>query len=161
DYVYNATGVDPAGSPLAWTLDAAPAGMSIDSRRGRVRWTPTASELASQQVEIRLTNGEGLSVTQRFKVHVRAINVPPIITSAPPRASGLVYRYPVVATEPDGSAVTFSLPTAPAGMSIDPASGLIQWTPTAAQLGTNPVTVTATDPQGAHASQNFVIVVGV
>ena len=86
-------------------------------------------------------------------------NQPPIITSTPPLAAGAVYQYAVAATDPEGSPVSFSLPTAPAGMSIDPASGLIQWTPTAAQLGSNPVTVAATDPQGASASQTFSIVV--
>ena len=58
--------------------------MSIDPMRGRVRWSPTADQLGSQQVVIRLTNGEGLSTTQAFTVQVRAIDVPPLITSTPP-----------------------------------------------------------------------------
>jgi hypothetical protein len=36
--------------------------------------------------------------------------------------------------------LTFSLPTAPAGMTID-AAGLVTWQPTAAQFGSHPVQV--------------------
>ena len=47
-----------------------------------------------------------------------------------------LYTYDVDANDPDGDTLTFSLDAAPAGMSIDTASGLIQWTPDAAQVGT-------------------------
>jgi hypothetical protein len=41
--------------------------------------------------------------------------------------------------------VLFSL-LASAGMTIDPVSGLIQWTPTLAQVGIHTITVAAIDP---------------
>ncbi len=42
-------------------------------------------------------------------------------------------------------------------MSIDPASGLVSWLPLSNQLGSHQVVVTASDPQGARASQSFVL----
>src|SRR5262249_105319 len=37
------------------------------------------------------------------------------------------YLYKVKAIDPDGDALTYSLTTAPAGMAIDPSTGLISW----------------------------------
>jgi hypothetical protein len=71
---------------------------------------------------------------------------------------GQLYSYDVDATDPDaGDVLTYSLDVAPAGMTIDSISGLIQWTPTAAQLGLNAVTVRADDGRGAFATQSFSI----
>ncbi len=44
-------------------------------------------------------------------------------------------------------------------MTIDPDSGLVQWTPTAGQLGSHTVTVSATDPAGQTARQSFTLTV--
>ncbi len=53
------------------------------------------------------------------------------------------YQVTVVATDRDNDPITFSLERAPDGMTIDAASGLIQWTPTAA--GSERVIVKASD----------------
>jgi RHS repeat-associated protein len=160
-YAYNATGNDPDGTPLVWSLDAAPTGMSIDPAQGTVRWTPTADELGSQNVVLRLTNGGGLSVTQSFTVTVRAVNVPPVITSAPPTQAGAgqAYSYAVRASDADGDSLTYSLTADPAGMTIDPATGMIRWTPTAAQVGTQSAAVLVDDGQGETATQTWNVVV--
>ena len=41
--------------------------------------------------------------------------------------AGQPYTYPVKAIDPDNDPLTYSLTTAPAGMTIDPATGLITW----------------------------------
>jgi cytochrome c peroxidase len=88
-------------------------------------------------------------------------NNPPTITSTAitTAGAGQLYNYDVNATDPDGDALTFSLVTAPAGMTIQAATGLIAWTPTVAQAGPNNVTVRATDPGGLFAEQSFTITV--
>jgi hypothetical protein len=43
----------------------------------------------------------------------------------------VAYTYDVDATDPDGDTLTYSLTTKPAGMTINPSTGLINWTPTA------------------------------
>ena len=95
-------------------------------------------------------------------VEVNNVNTPPSITSSPSTSvtAESPYAYAVAATDPDpGEALTYSLSTAPAGMSIDPASGLVSWTPSAAQVGDNPTEVIVTDIGGLEDSQSFTIIV--
>jgi len=70
-----------------------------------------------------------------------------------------VYSYDVEATDPDGDALTYSLDAAPAGMSIDPATGLITWPVTPNEAGRHAVTVRARDPGGASDTQSYVLTV--
>lgn len=85
----------------------------------------------------------------------------PSITSSPVTTAleSQPYSYQVVATDPDGGTLTFTVATAPAGMTIGAASGLINWTPSHAQVGANAVGVRVTDPTGLSAMQNFSITV--
>lgn len=94
------------------------------------------------------------------RITVTAPNSPPQFTSAPitTAAVGVPYIYGPRVTDPDpGDVLTFSLPTAPAGMMIDPATGLIRWTPTAGQLGSQDVGVKVQDARGLFALQGYTV----
>jgi hypothetical protein len=54
----------------------------------------------------------------------------------------------VVATDPEGDAITFSLPGAPGNASLDPSSGLFSWRPALADTGEKTIPFQASD--GAH-----------
>jgi RHS repeat-associated protein len=84
-------------------------------------------------------------------------NHAPEIASAPVTAAtvGQLYSYAVTATDPDSDPLSYSLTASPAGMIIDPLSGLIHWTPGPADAGTRPVTVKVADGRGGQALQPF------
>lgn len=89
------------------------------------------------------------------------VNKPPVITSQP-LTSALedhLYYTVVVANDPEGAAVSYSLTAAPPGMAIDAASGLITWSPSSSQLGPQVVEVRASDPQAGYDAQAFAIAV--
>lgn len=92
---------------------------------------------------------------------VEPINNAPVIISTPLTDAQVntVYQYSVVGHDPDQEGLTYSLTTAPTGMTIDATSGLIQWTPVAEQEGTQSVVVTASDVGGLEVSQSFDITV--
>ena len=69
-----------------------------------------------------------------------------------------VYAYNVNATDPDGDTLTYTLTTNPTGMTIDPTTGVISWTPTSTQLGNRPVTVEVSDGSLSD-TQSFIIIV--
>ena len=85
-------------------------------------------------------------------------NHPPAIRSIPVTAAtvGLAYRYSVDAVDSDaGDVLTFSLPTAPVGMTIGADTGIIRWTPIETQAGPQPVVVRVQDQRGVFATQAF------
>jgi RHS repeat-associated protein len=69
------------------------------------------------------------------------------------------YAYQVVATDPERDTLVYSLLKKPEGMTIQPTTGLINWQPITAQLGTQSVEVLVVDPDGAQSIQKFGIVV--
>jgi len=82
-------------------------------------------------------------------------NAPPKIISDPPEFHGDVYAYQVVAEDPDGDPLTYSLASAPPGMSIDARTGMIKWNIDEKSAGTHGVEVIAQDPGGLKASQKY------
>ena len=140
-YDVNATDGD-AGDVVTYSLDTAPAGMTISAANGLIAWTPTSGQVGSNAVTVRVNDGHGGTATQSFTINVAAANVPPTITSTPVLTAtvGAAYSYDVNATDPNaGDVLTYSLDTAPAAMTINAASGLIGWTPSSGQVGSNAV----------------------
>jgi len=92
-------------------------------------------------------------------VTVSPVNDDPVITSTPVTSAteGVLYNYNVDATDVDLDVLTYSLITAPSGMTIDSLTGLIQWTPAYNQVGLNNVNVSVNDGNGGIASQAFTI----
>ncbi len=160
-YEYDATADDPDGDPVIWSLDTAPVGMSINATTGTIRWTPSLAQLGSAIVVLRASDTEGGFSTQSFTITVRSGNTPPNITSKPPTqaAVGKLYNYAVEATDPDGDTLTYSLDTAPAGMGIDPATGVVQWAPTAGQVGAQQVIIDVDDGHSGGVLQGYTVVV--
>ena len=127
----DAAAFDLDNDPVGWSLLDAPAGMSIDAG-GRVQWTPTSTpdQPGPHIVEVAVTDPQGGRGVQRYAILAR-VNQPPQITSLPVESvsAGAVYRYDVQVDEPDGDEVTFSLNTAPAGLTIDEFGRLMWSTP--------------------------------
>ncbi len=164
-YDVNATDVN-AGNILSYELTTAPAGMVINATNGVISWTPTSAQVGSQDVSIRVTdNGSpALSANQGFTITVTAANNAPVITSNPGLTAqeDIAYAYDVNATDPNaGDTLSYELTAAPAGMSINTVNGTISWTPTAAQVGSQDVSIHVTDngSPALSASQSFTIVV--
>ena len=96
-------------------------------------------------------------------VSVNVANSPPAIVTGPVTAAAVAqpYQYDVNAIDPNlGDVLVFSLTTAPSGMTVDSASGLIGWVPAANQAGQQSVSVRVQDGGGLFATQSFVVQVG-
>ncbi len=159
-YVYPAAALDEDGDALAWSLEAAPAGMTI-SALGLIEWAPAA--IGTFAVRVRVDDGRGGWATQEYPLSVSEFgdNAAPRIISVPAFTAqpGVLYSYSAQAVDDDGDVPSWSLPDGPAGMAIDAATGLVQWTPTAGQLGTHEATIRADDGRGGWATQTFRVTV--
>ncbi len=152
---YQATAVDIDNDPLSFLLVSGPAGMTV-TPEGRVQYTPSSSELGtSGTYTLSVSDGRGGTDSQEFSYTVSldalSDNGPPQFTSVPRffAQAGSPYVYNADAIDPDADRITYSLTQGPAGMSVDPATGLTQWNPTVQALGEHFVVITATDIAGA------------
>jgi hypothetical protein len=144
---------DLPANPLTFSLSSPPEGMTIDPSSGAIAWTPSEAQGSNTYtINVVVTdenpaavNEQQFSVTNSFTVIVNESNSPPELTV--PADQVLLEETPLsvsaAASDPDlpANVLTFSLLSPPEGMSIDPASGAISWTPTEAQ-GSNVYTVT-------------------
>ncbi len=160
-YLYSVRTSNPSGSPLQFELSVGPNGMQIDPQSGVVSWTPSAAQVGPTTVLLRVRDGLGNFSTQSYSISVGAgdSNRAPVIGSMAgfDGVVGDAYRYTLQATDPEGGALTYAVRSAPAGFSIDATTGVVTWTPVAADVGTVAVVLTATDPQGGAAVQSYQI----
>lgn len=158
-YHYQAQAIDPdLGDLLTYTLALAPAGMSIDSQSGLIRWTPAIGQAGTHAVLVRVVDSAGASAQQPFVVTVAERNLAPSIISTPVVNAivGVEYRYAVQAEDPNAAdTLTFALGAFPNGMVIDPATGVVSWIPQPAQVGVHDITVVVSDNHNAASAQAF------
>lgn len=77
-------------------------------------------------------------------------NSPPVVEKlTTPRFDGQTYQTQIVATDPDGDPLAFSIVEAPPGLEID-AQGKITWNPAESDLGKHDVVVSMTDDSGGE-----------
>ncbi|TVP58438.1 MAG: hypothetical protein EA349_04605 [Halomonadaceae bacterium] len=160
-YQYQVVAEDPdEGDTLSYTLVQGPEGMTLDANTGLLIWTPIAPQAGSHAVEIKVEDAAGLSDEQTFAIAVASSATPPVITSTPVTTGtvGQPYEYALTAdADPEAGTLSYALETAPADMTINPASGLITWQPAPSQVGDNTVTVRVSDERGLHTQDSFVI----
>jgi Putative Ig domain len=165
----SATDSDIPANTLSFSLLSPPTGMSLDATTGLITWTPSESQGPSvNTISVVVTdNGSPpLSVTNSFTVTVNEANSPPTLTVPPDRTIDELTPLLVSAsaTDPDipANTLTFTLQSHPSGMTINPNTGAISWTPSEAQgPSTNVITVVVSD-DGApslSATNAFTVVV--
>jgi RHS repeat-associated protein len=96
--------------------------------------------------------------TTTVTVTVAPPNHDPQISSTPLTSGqqGVAYSYQVVANDPDGDALSYTLTIFPTGMSIS-GTGLVSWTPSGS--GTFSVGIRVTDGRGGSTTQSFNLVI--
>ncbi len=123
---------------LTYRLLSAPAGTTLDSIEGVVRWNPGETDGGSSNQVIIVVTDNGvpsLSATQSFAVIVRELNSAPVFVEANPDLAldeDTVLSVPVAATDADrpNQTLTWQLePGAPFGLSVGANTGLLQWLP--------------------------------
>ncbi|MCA9405380.1 MAG: hypothetical protein KC684_02500 [Candidatus Omnitrophica bacterium] len=156
-YSYQVMAQDINGDVLTYELLESPIGMTIDSKTGKIEWIPVPLQKGDHTVTVSVSDPAGSAAVQQYTLTIIG-NTPPQIISIPVTTAieGLVYQYNVNAADADpDETFEFSLITAPAGMSIDVQSGIINWQPGSADIGSHPVTVQVKDSTDNTADQNY------
>lgn len=160
---HQASASDPDGDTLTWSLPQAPGGMQV-SASGLLSWTPDAGQLGDHDVQVRVTDPDGLSASTTFRLSVAevVVNQPPSITPLADRLLrvGQTLGIAAQASDPDpGDVLRFNISGAPAGLSLDAAAGRVLWVPSENQVGVHPLTLSVTDQGGLSDSTSFLVTV--
>ena len=155
-YTYQMEVTDPDGDGLNYELIESPEGMEIDNQ-GQISWSnPTLGE---HTVIVGVDDGFTRAL-QKFDIQ-GIQNLEPVISAAanPPTTvfPGELYSYDVVAFDPNGDRLTYTLDSASQdlGMTIDE-RGRLRWTPSQEVAGLNhTVRIEIADESGATVSQDF------
>ena len=161
-FTYKATSPDETtdGIKIRYKLVGAPKTAAIDSVSGAFAWTPdykaadTLGGIYNFQV---IASGNSLPATVNVKITVKNVNRKPEFVNPPTQveytsikptsdtATALKIAY--VGKSPEGKTLTFFVKQAPAGSSINAASGAFVWDPGRGkvQINTYPVTIGLTD----------------
>ncbi len=119
-----------------------------------LNWTPAAADAGSYNVTFIVSDTGNGQVTQpsttstTIRITARATDTAPIFASASESATvaeGQTLTLPVTATKEEGDELTYTSANLPAGATLDPATGVLSWTPQAGQAGSYTVQVTAGD----------------
>ncbi|MEW6418818.1 MAG: putative Ig domain-containing protein [Nitrospirota bacterium] len=145
------SGSDIDGDEIAisyeWTKNGEPAGNNkrIEAQLKR-----------GDKVDVKITPFDGEAYGHSVILHREIVNLPPmIIEDTKYNFDGKMYTYQVKATDPDGDPLTYSLKVAPASMTINSSTGLIQWNVPQDFKGKTPITISVTDSHGGEASRSF------
>ena len=158
-----ATDIQP---PLAFSLEGAPAGATIDSQNGEFTWATTEAHGPGQyQITVKVANAAGAVSRALVTITVTEENSLPQLPAIQDVTinEGLLFALDAAATDTDlpANTLVYSLGAgAPAGAQIDPATGRFTWTATEAQgPGQYPITISVHDGAGGSDSKSFTITV--
>ncbi len=125
--------------------------MSVNTNSGTILWTPTEAQGPSTNANIIYAvyqSGSTVASTN-FTVVVNEVNVAPVLTVPGPQTLYATTTLTVTNTATDSdipaNTLTFAIVAAPSGVLLDPNTGVLTWTPTTGQVGTNTITVSVTD----------------
>jgi hypothetical protein len=150
------SGSDIDGDEVAisyeWTKNGKPAGsdrrLEVPLKRG-------------DNVSVKITPFDGEAYGHPVILHREIVNLPPIIIEDMKFSfDEKIYTFQVKATDPDGDSLTYSIKTPPAGMTINPSTGLVKWDVPPEFKGKVSVSISVTDGHGGEAIQGLTIEIG-
>ena len=147
--------VDDDNSTLRYLLENAPEGMQV-SGDGLIQWSvDNQAETAVHSVTVIVLDGDNAMGKQVLVVTVDANKAPTIEAIAPIVAKvGDKVRVAVIATDPDGDALTYKELALPAGIKGSLRNGLkgkFIWTTKDAKDGSYTIDIEVSDPSGGKA----------
>ena len=137
DVLKNDTIVPDAGEVLSLTGVGEALHGSVELKDGKVLYTPAKDYFGADSFTYTISDGNGGTATGTVSVTVKNVNDLPVLSAIAAQSidEGQSVSFSASASDVDGDTLSYSLVAAPAGASIDPASGVFNWTPSGTQSG--------------------------
>ncbi|MGW9017006.1 tandem-95 repeat protein, partial [Priestia megaterium] len=155
-------GIDVDGNPLSYQLQVAPTnGVAAVNANGTFSYQPNLNFNGSDQFTVLVSDGQGGTAVSTVTINVIPVNDAPITSNVSftiAEDSTLINQ--IVAVDPDGDPLTFSLQAAPGnGVAVVNADGTFSYQPNANFNGTDQFTVLVSDGQGGTAVSTVTVIV--
>lgn len=129
-----------SGTALTFSIANQPSWASFNAGTGELSGTPSQAG-TFPGIVISVTDGVQASALDAFSITVAVpnpTNQPPTISGQPSTSvrSGSAYSFTPTASDPDGDNLTFSIANRPGWLSFNSATGSINGTPSASNVGT-------------------------
>ena len=160
---------DPDHDVLSITSIASPAhGTATLTSDGTIIYVPNAGFTGTETISYTISDAQGGTSTASITIVVGAPPAgAPVLVGAPASQNGTdgspitPIDIGALVTDPNGQILAFSATGLPAGLTIDPATGIISGTPAsdASLFGPYSVVVTAVDPDGNQVSTTLLLAI--
>ncbi|HEY7673445.1 MAG TPA: putative Ig domain-containing protein [Gammaproteobacteria bacterium] len=161
-YSFTPTASDPNNDPLTFLIANRPAWATFTASTGRLQGTPTAAGTFAN-ITISVNDGTATTSLPAFTITVApAPNSPPTISGTPPTSvlQDSLYSFTPTASDANGDTLTFAITNPPVWATFSTATGQLQGTPTAGDVGSYAnVTISVSDGSATAALPAFTITV--
>jgi hypothetical protein len=138
---------DQDGDHLVYGVENLPAGAIFDPLLRALVWTP-GYNAAGTYPNVTFVASDGPHIArQSFTLLIQPTDQPPLLAAIANRTlqEGEVLRLQLSAFDPEGKALTYRGQIIPAGATVDPQTGVFEWTPSYVQHGVHELTFTVSD----------------
>ncbi len=163
-YIYKVAVQDPdPNETFTFSLKTKASHAKIDAKTGKLTWTPDDADVSAnyRTFTIQVCDKSKACDAQQWTLRILNINDKPIITSTPHQGAvdQKIYTYQPTIKDPDPEEKhTWKLIRGPKGMTIDPKTGEVTWTPNNQDVNKkHKVTIRVCDKAGSCTEQSWTI----
>ena len=147
---FNVSAGDADGATLVYSLGGSlPAHASFDPSTQAFTWTPAFGQAGQYDLEFVATDPtSNTSATLDVNVTILPTDQPPVLPALGGHVAliGQLYQLTITGTSPEANAtLTYSATGLPTGATLNPATGLLSWTPNGVEAGTYDMLITVSD----------------
>ena len=156
---------DADGDVLTYRAAGLPPSFFLDDATGAIQGQPTEADFGSHVITVTASDGRGGLVADEFNLNVirdatgedntAPTLIAPIFDQEILEGEALTKDISKAFEDKDGDELQFTIEGQPTSLFLDPATNTIIGTPTAQDVGSYAIRVTATDDTGAQVSDQF------
>ena len=137
---------DPDSDDLIYFANGLPPAARLDAKTGAFRWTPGALDAGTYEVQFGVGDGFGVDL-KTVLIVIQDVNVAPNVARPVTRVvnEGQRLLAKIVAKDIDGDTLSYAAALLPAGATLNPTTGVFDWTPRYWQAGHYEIPIVVSD----------------